>query len=184
MKTATSLLCIKWTVRNFSAQKSESRASRVSRPASHTASLALAVALVFGSALARAEGTKLLVLNATLVTMEPDQLEPFLGYIAVGTDGRIAEIGHGAPPAGIKAEQTLDAGEQVIMPGFLSGHSHLAASVMRGINSGRELDGMIDFRPAFMDGRFYEQGDVYTFTLHGSLDYLVHGITTCFNYPN
>lgn len=127
---------------------------------------------------------RLLVHNAMLVTMEPDQPEPFLGYLTVGPDGRIAEIGRGAPPAGLVADQTLDAGEQVIMPGFLSGHSHLASSVMRGINSGRALDGMIDFRPTFMDGRFYEQGDVYAFTLHGSLDYLVHGITTCFNYPN
>lgn len=116
--------------------------------------------------------------------MEPDQPEPFIGYLAVGTDGRITEVGRGAPPAALRAAQTLDAGEKVLMPGFLSGHSHLAASVMRGISSGRELDGMIDFRPTFMDGRFYEQGDVYAFTLHGSLDYLVHGITSCFNYPN
>jgi 5-methylthioadenosine/S-adenosylhomocysteine deaminase len=127
---------------------------------------------------------KLLVKNATLVTMEDDQIEPFIGYMIVGPDGRIVEVGKGAPPHGTSASETLDAHEQVVMPGFLSGHSHLAASVMRGLGPGRELDGHIDNRPAFLDGRFYEQGDIYAFTLHGALDYLVHGITTCFSYPN
>lgn len=131
-----------------------------------------------------AQADKLLVHNATLVTLEEGEEEPFIGYLLVGDDGRIAQIGRGAPPRGLKAQQRIDAHEQVVMPGFLSGHSHLASSVQRGINSGRELDGMIDFRPTFLDGRFYQQGDIYSFTLHGALDYLVHGITTAYNYPN
>ena len=64
----------------------------------------------------------------------------------------------------MKAAAQDRAKQWVLMPGFLSGHSHLASSVSRGINSGRELDGMIDFRPTFMDGRFYEKGDIYAFT--------------------
>lgn len=132
----------------------------------------------------QAHAAKLLVHNATLVTMEDSQPEPFLGYMLVGDDGRIAEIGAGAPPRAMTADQKLDARQQIVMPGFLSGHSHLSASVMRGLNAHRELDGMIDYRPEFLSGRFYEQGDVYAFTLHGALDYLVHGITTAFNYPN
>lgn len=176
---ATSYLSTRWTARNCSARKNRTD------PSALTAWLAAAVLVCGGLAgPGFAAPLKLLVRNATLVTLEPDQPEPFLGYLTVAADGRIGEIGRGAPPAGLAAEQMLDAGEQVIMPGFLSGHSHLASSVMRGINSGRELDGMIDFRPTFMDGRFYEQGDVHAFTLHGSLDYLVHGITTAFNYPN
>jgi 5-methylthioadenosine/S-adenosylhomocysteine deaminase len=127
---------------------------------------------------------RLLVRNAMLVTAEDSEPDPYLGYFTVGPDGRIAALGHGAPPKSVKAAETLDAKGQVVMPGFLSGHSHLASSVQRGINSQRELDGMIDFRPPFLDGRFYKEGDVYAFTLHGSLDYLLHGITTCFSYPN
>ena len=60
----------------------------------------LCAAIAFGAALlccaassAGAVPVKLLVHNATLVTLEPDQPEPFLGYLAVGADGRIAEIG-------------------------------------------------------------------------------------------
>ncbi|HEX2853515.1 MAG TPA: amidohydrolase family protein [Opitutaceae bacterium] len=166
----------KWTAKNFSGPRN-------SVPPWRT--LLLAGLGVFSAAFGvAAETPRLLVRNAMLVTMEPDQAEPFLGWLLVGADGRIAGIGRGAPAAGVTAAQTLDAREQVVMPGFLSGHSHLASSVMRGVNAGRELDGMIDFRPTFMDGRFYEEGDVYAFTLHGSLDYLLHGITTAFNYPN
>jgi cytosine/adenosine deaminase-related metal-dependent hydrolase len=144
------------------------------------------IATATGSGAFAAESThvKLLVRNAMLVTAEDAEPDPFMGYMTVGADGKIATLGKGAPPRSVKADATLDAGGQVIMPGFLSGHSHLASSVQRGINSQRELDGMIDFRPTFLDGRFYEKGDVYAFTLHGSLDYLVHGITTCFSYPN
>lgn len=133
---------------------------------------------------AQAQNGRLLVHNATLVTVAEDRPDPFVGFMLIGEDGRIAAIGEGKPDKSIRATKKIDAKEQVVMPGFLSGHSHLAASVMRGVNPTRELDGMIDFRPTFMDGRFYEQGDVYAFTLHGALDYLVHGITTAYNYPN
>lgn len=143
-----------------------------------------AIALLFLPLLAFAKPYALLVKNAMLVTLEDGQPEPFLGYLAVDDQGRIAEIGSGTAPKGTKAAHTLDARQRIVMPGFLSGHSHLSASVMRGINADRELDGMIDFRPTFMNGTFYEQGDIYSFTLHGALDYLSHGITTCFNYPN
>jgi len=143
--------------------------------------LALAAGIAAGAATPPA---RLLVHNATLITMEPSEPEPFVGYMVVGADGRISALGRGEPPAGTAAAATVDAREQVVMPGFLSGHSHLTSSVMRGINAGRELDGMIDFRPTFLDGRFYEEGDVGTFTLHGALDYLRNGITTAFNYPN
>lgn len=135
-------------------------------------------------ACAHAQTARLLVHNATLVTLADDRPEPFVGYLLVDENGRIAQIGEGQPAKSVRAREKLDAKGRIVMPGFLSGHSHLASSVMRGVNSQRELDGMIDFRPTFMNGRFYEEGDVYAFTLHGALDYLVHGITTAYNYPN
>jgi 5-methylthioadenosine/S-adenosylhomocysteine deaminase len=137
-----------------------------------------------GATALAAASTRLLVRNATLVTMEPEQPEPFTGYLVVSDDGRIAALGAGDPPAGLTARETLDAGGQVVMPGFLSGHSHLSASVTRGLNAHRELDGHIDFRAAFLDARFVREGDLHAFTLHGALDYLRHGITTTYNYPN
>ncbi|MBE2215985.1 MAG: amidohydrolase family protein [Opitutaceae bacterium] len=143
---------------------------------------------LLGSACALAAGwagaAPLLVHNATLVTMEADKPEPFLGYMIVGTDGRITDLGAGAPPPAPPGADSFDAGGRVVMPGFLSGHSHLQSSVARGLNAGRELDGHIDFRAAFLDARFLQQGDLYAFTLHGALDYLRHGITTAYNYPN
>ena len=40
-----------------------------------------------------AQGASLLVHNGTLVTLEDEQPEPFIGYLLVGEDGRIASLG-------------------------------------------------------------------------------------------
>ncbi|MES2693781.1 MAG: amidohydrolase family protein [Verrucomicrobiota bacterium] len=155
--------------------------SSIARP---LATVGLALLSLSTAVVSHAQTARLLVKNATLVTMAPDQAEPVVGYFLVGADGRITALAAGAPPAGVTAAATLDAKEQVVMPGFLSGHSHVSSSMSRGINANRELDGIIDFRPTFMDGRYYEQGDVHALALHGSLDFLIHGVTTVFNYPN
>lgn len=130
-----------------------------------------------------AERARLLVTNATIITLAPNENEPFNGYLLVGADGRIASIGRGEAPAGTDAERTIDAQGMIVMPGFLSGHSHLAASVRRGRLPDKELDGLIDNPVPFFTADNYRKGDLYTFALHGSLDYLRHGITTAFEYP-
>jgi 5-methylthioadenosine/S-adenosylhomocysteine deaminase len=52
---------------------------------------------------------KLLVKNARLFTMAPQQRESFTGYLAVAEDGKIVSIAKGDPPANLKAAQVLDA---------------------------------------------------------------------------
>lgn len=144
------------------------------------------LAAVLGGALPlllAAEPARLLVTNALVLTLADNDKEPFTGYMLVDADGRIAALGRGAPPAGTTAARTLDAQGQIVMPGFLSGHSHLAASVRRGRLPDKELDGLIDNPVPFFKSEYFGPGDLYAFALHGSLDYLRNGITTAFEYP-
>jgi len=132
---------------------------------------------------AAAAPARLLVTNATILTLTEGDNTPFTGYLVAGSDGRIAAVGKGAPPAGLTATQTIDAAGLIAIPGFVSGHSHLAASVRRGRLPDQELDGLIDNPVPFFQAQFYGPGDLYAFALHGSLDYLRNGITSAFEYP-
>src|SRR4051794_24396541 len=85
----------------------------------------LATLVLVAPGVLRAAPAKLLVTNATLVTLEKADAVPFVGYMAVGNDGHILAIGPGVPPADLTAIETLDASGKIVMPGFLSGHSHL-----------------------------------------------------------
>jgi 5-methylthioadenosine/S-adenosylhomocysteine deaminase len=144
-------------------------------------SFGLAIAAVAASVAAAAAEPTLLVVNARLVTMAPEQREPFVGYLLADEDGRIARLGAGDPPAGLGATYTFDAAGKVVLPGFLSGHSHLMQSVERGLMADQELLGWISGRSGRAAGGYVE-GDLYSFVLHGALDYLRHGITTAYNY--
>jgi 5-methylthioadenosine/S-adenosylhomocysteine deaminase len=123
----------------------------------------------------------LLVTHALLVTMDPATKEPFEGYLESDPDGRLVAIGAGAPPAGLRADWTYDAKGKMVLPGFLSGHSHLTQSAFRGLAANQELLGWIKELSGRAKGG-YVAGDLYAFALHGSIDYLRYGITTCYNY--
>jgi 5-methylthioadenosine/S-adenosylhomocysteine deaminase len=85
----------------------------------------------------------LVVRNATIFSMAPAQKEPFVGYMAVGADGRIIAVGAGKPPAGLKAQTVWDARGHWVMPGFISAHSHLWQSAYRGLAADQTLLGWI-----------------------------------------
>jgi 5-methylthioadenosine/S-adenosylhomocysteine deaminase len=150
-----------------------------------TFAVACASALAFAASAVAAPGKQpsLLVTNATILTLAQGDNTPYTGYLLVGPDGRIAALGTGAPPAGTQATRTLDAQGMILMPGFVSGHSHLAASVRRGRLPDKELDGLIDNPAPYFKAELLRKGDLHAFALHGSLDYLRNGITAAFEYP-
>jgi cytosine/adenosine deaminase-related metal-dependent hydrolase len=65
-----------------------------------------------------------LVTNATFLTTKAGETQPFVGYMLVDDSGKIAAIAAGAPPAEMSATQTLDATGKILVPGFISAHSH------------------------------------------------------------
>ena len=149
-------------------------------------SLAWILSFVFVSSVSAqspngAEPPKLLVKNAFLVTMAPQQMQPFTGYLVVDAVGKLTEVGAGEPPKDLAANKTWDAHGEWIIPGFLSAHSHLWQSAFRGIAADKTLpgwiDGLYDHR-----ARFAKAEDFYWFTLHGALDHLEHGITTAYDF--
>lgn len=66
--------------------------------------------------------------DVTLVTMDPDRRILEDGWISV-SDGRIAGIGSGAPPA---ADRHIDGRGGVAMPGMISTHQHVIDVLLRG----------------------------------------------------
>ena len=125
---------------------------------------------------------QVLVCNGLLLTMEPQQPEYFHGWLAIGADGRIAALGAGDPEQGSQAEELVDAAGSFIAPGFVSGHSHLFTSGLRGIASDQPLYGWGREMARYISQLDTE--DVYWLTLHGSLDYLDNGVTTAYDFTD
>ena len=122
----------------------------------------------------------LLITNATFLTMKLGESRPVVGYMLVGDDGRIAALAAGAPPAGMTATTTLDGTGKIVIPGFISAHSHIWQSALRGLGADQYTPGWI--RAVQVYSIHVTDEDTYWFTLHGALDHLLHGITTAYNF--
>jgi cytosine/adenosine deaminase-related metal-dependent hydrolase len=121
----------------------------------------------------------LTVVNGLFLTMADGQ-DPFTGWMTVGADGRITGIGSGQPPAG--EGTVLDAAGQIIAPGFISAHSHIFTSGMRGMAAGETLYPWLRANVEVLLGTGSE--DMYWFTLHGCLDFIDNGITSAYNFTH
>ncbi|KAA9166180.1 amidohydrolase family protein [Amycolatopsis acidicola] len=104
--------------------------------------------------------------------------EPFVGWLSAGPDGRITGVGRGEPPS---TEGTvLDATGKIIAPGFVSAHSHLHTSGLRGLAAGETLYPWVRANNEVLLGAADE--DMYWFVLHGCFDFLANGITSAYNF--
>lgn len=128
----------------------------------------------------RAAAAALLVKNAVLLTLVDGQEKPFAGYLTVAADGRIASVAAGDPPAALVAKTVLDVGGKFVAPGFISAHSHLFMSPLRGLGADQTLYGWANAIGRLNDRTTAD--DIYWFTLHGSLDFLRNGITTAYDF--
>jgi 5-methylthioadenosine/S-adenosylhomocysteine deaminase len=151
-------------------------------PRSRRASLLLLLGLIATAGLPalQAASVKLLVTGGTMLTIKPGEEEPFSGYMAIGADGKIVAVGKGKPPAELTADQTIDATGKIIIPGFISAHSHVSQTAFRGMAVNELLRGWGRIRNS--QSAFATVDDQYWFTLHGCLDHLRHGITSVYNF--
>ena len=139
------------------------------------------LALAFlGLGLAPFAHASLLVKNAMFLTMKPGETKPVTGYLLADDHGRITALAAGEPPAGTTATTKVDGSGRIIIPGFISAHSHLFQSALRGLGADQYVRGW------GLAVRVYSvyatDEDLYWFTLHGALDHLRHGITGVFNF--
>jgi 5-methylthioadenosine/S-adenosylhomocysteine deaminase len=105
----------------------------------------------------------------------PDWLQ---GWLTVGDDGRITGLGPGEPPE--PAGEVLDAGGAIVAPGFVSAHSHLFTSGLRGIAPGSTLYPWV--RAMMEVFAHTDADDVYWATAHGACDFLANGVTSAYNF--
>ena len=123
---------------------------------------------------------RLLIQDGLIVTMKPGETNPFTGYILVGADGRIASIGHGKAPATMNANVVVDASGKFVIPGFISAHSHVFATGMRGLGASLTIRSWLGAWIPYIAASSDE--DLYYYTLHGCLDFLQYGITSAYNF--
>jgi cytosine/adenosine deaminase-related metal-dependent hydrolase len=123
---------------------------------------------------------RLLIRDGLIFTMKDGEPTPFLGYVLVGSDGRISTVGRGSPPSNLTAQSTVDASGKMVVPGFVSGHSHIFATGMRGLGASLTIRDWIDAWIPYISAS--SDMDLYYFTLHGCLDFLKYGITSAYNF--
>lgn len=80
----------------------------------------------------------LLIRDALLVSCVPGEASRF-GWLAV-TGKRIAAMGDGAPPAGLRATRVIDAAGMALLPGLVNTHAHSHGSLTRGTAEGMSLE--------------------------------------------
>lgn len=121
----------------------------------------------------------LTIVDALLLTMADGQ-DAFRGWMSVDSEGKIAGIGPGEPPA--REGTVLDAAGRIVAPGFVSAHSHLHTSGLRGLAAGQPLYPWLQANTQLLLGASAE--DMYWSTLHGALDFISNGITSAFNFAH
>ncbi len=124
----------------------------------------------------------LLVKNALLIPVDPAQPTSFQGHMTVAADGRILTVQPGEPPAEVVAgaQRVLDVAGKIVAPGFVSAHSHLYMSPLRGLGHDQTLYGWFRAWDNYLKHSNAE--DLYWFTLHGSLDFLRNGVTAAYDF--
>lgn len=71
---------------------------------------------------------KILVRNTKILTMESRENPIVEGDLAIESD---KIVGVGAVPIGFKADYVIDGSNQLVMPGLINAHTHMAMSLMR-----------------------------------------------------
>lgn len=131
------------------------------------------------SAVSSIHAAALAIKSAHIITLaEAEAAGPLDGYLVVNDDGLVEAVTTDAPATGTPI---IDVGDQIVMPGFVSGHNHLWQAAFRGLATDQELYGWLKALH-WTYGKHFKDGDMYAFTLHGALDQVRHGITTTLNH--
>lgn len=120
---------------------------------------------------------RLVIRNALLVPMDPDQKQSFVANVAISDDGFICSIGTDDV---FDADTIIDASGKWLLPGFISTHSHLWQSVFPGRVSDKTVSEWSEDIYSYASTLGAE--DFYNMAQHGATSHLRKGITTAFNF--
>ncbi len=100
----------------------------------------------------------ILINNGILVTMDDQRRIIDGGAVAIVKD-RIAAVGSNAEVTGrYKAEQTIDAGGMLVLPGLINAHTHIGLHLARGL--GDDIDLMEAHRKIYYPFGWHPKADV------------------------
>jgi len=148
------------------------------------------VLVLIGGGVSRAWGESTLYRGATVFTLTDGENSGIAeGFVLVSEEGVVEAVGKGDPleAPGVRARhgqadwRTVDLAGKIILPGFVSGHSHLWQSAFRGLAPAGELHPWLQALH-WTYGAVFADGDFAAFTLHGAFDQLRHGVTTTYNH--
>lgn len=115
-----------------------------------------------------------LITNATLVPCTADMPVIDGGWIHV--EGETIVAAQGGPAPAIAGAQVIDAGSDVVMPGFVNPHCHMAMTLFRGL--GEDVDDRLYRYVLPMERRFVTPDMVRAGTALAALELIEGGVTT------
>ena len=86
----------------------------------------------------RQKSVRTLLYNARILTLNDRRTEHLNGWILI-EDQWIKDLGAGSPPDNLKnVSERIDTGGDLLMPGMINTHCHMAMTVFRGL--GEDVD--------------------------------------------
>ena len=117
----------------------------------------------------------LVITHAYVVTMDGKK-EIFEDGVVVVKDGRIAAVGPANIAARYRADKTIDAAGDIVMPGMINTHTHASMTVFRGLG-----DDVPDRLQRFifpLEHKLVDREIVYWGGLYGMVEMIQGGVTT------
>ncbi|RDI58852.1 amidohydrolase family protein [Microvirga subterranea] len=118
--------------------------------------------------------TSILIKNACLLPIDETMSVVENGWVHVEGDA-ITAVGAGEPPA-VDGAEVIDVGGDVVMPGMVNPHAHLAMALFRGL--GEDVDDRLFRYVLPMERKFVTPDMVRVGTLLGALESIEGGVTT------
>jgi len=116
----------------------------------------------------------LLITNATLIPCTADMPVVEGGHVLVEGD-TILSAGPGLPPS-VQGAEMIDAGGDIVMPGFVNPHCHMAMTLFRGL--GEDVDDRLYRYVLPMERKFVTPEMVRAGTALAALELIEGGVTT------
>jgi len=114
---------------------------------------------------------RVLLTNAWVLTVDAAMTEYQGGWLLI-EDGRIAGVGDGPPP---EADTVRDMGGDIVLPGMVNPHCHMAMSLFRGL--GEDVDDRLFRYMLPLERKFVSPGMVRAGSALSALEMIMGGVT-------